>query len=96
MKVIGTVETMGQIEKPSKKDVEKGYRFIAIVREDITTLYNGWTFPESIVYQIKSVDKLDLEVGEEYIFTGRLWEMRTTDQESMRGLTNFTFKKRHG
>lgn len=94
MKVIGTVEATGSIENKSKKDIEKGYRFLTVFRENNKKTINGNTFTESVVYQVKSVDDLGLEVGETYIFDGRVWEMKDDQQNTMRGMTGMSFEKR--
>lgn len=87
MKIKGTVLQVGTINKPNEKDLKKGLRYLTVVAENIKKSFGEKVYDERLIYTIKSVDMLDLEVGEVCIFDGKLWELRTEDNEPIRGLT---------
>ena len=93
MKIKAKVLDSSLIKKPSEKDLKKGLRYITVVVEVFSKTVNEKEYGEALLYTIKSVDQLDLELNQFYIFDGKLWEMRTDDQEPIRGLTLKEFIK---
>lgn len=87
MKIKATVLQTGAISKPTEKDLKKGLRYLTVVVEELKKTFGSEVYQERLIYTIKSVDELDIENGEVCIFDGKLWELRTEDNEPIRGLT---------
>lgn len=93
MKIVGRVLQAGPIEKPTEKDLQKGLRYFAVLREEVSKKMNGKTYGEFLLYAVKMTDDQELIVDDVYLVDGKIWEMKDSDQVSIRGFSNPTFHR---
>lgn len=91
MKVVGRVLQTGPMAKQSENDQKKGLRFLTIVREEVKKTIGQKTYGEFLIYAIKTTDDPELVVESRYLIDGRIWELKDSDQVTIRGFTNPTF-----